>query len=444
MNKKVLAIIFFISFSIFLMLFNSSFIYSAQAATTWTPPTLQIKIPTLEEFTTPTQCGTATDGQPIYCVKWIGEYIAAIYKYGIGVIGIVAAIAIMIGGIRWLTAGGNPSSVKDAQSWITGAVTGLILALTSFLILNLINPNLVNFQPLRVKVVKTVGYPTSSSSKYSNCKPETDTTCSSDRVSTGNMSDCSDVMGNYVGEGEDLTKYKTCCCQVSNTTGCGWQSDACNTTTQNEVTSSPVDSCGSTSTNYHCCCSKASATEKGCSWGDSTCGSNARKVSDSGNCSGTASGENTTCCCSWACTAATQGNCSPTTLASNGWNCGDVDTASAVCRGESGGNIGSKSGTDSCTNDDGKKYSYSLGLFQINVKYHQNSKNKKLNEAFPSSCNGLFSGSGSACRMKGTAEQYNTCVSDITNVSKNLQLACILKSSSGGFTDWSYYNDNCK
>lgn len=83
----------------------------------------------------------------------IWNYIKAIYKYAIGVVGIVAAVVLMIGGIMWLTAGGNQTRIGEAKAYIGASLSGLLLALTSFMILATVNPKLVQFNPLDVTTV---------------------------------------------------------------------------------------------------------------------------------------------------------------------------------------------------------------------------------------------------------------------------------------------------
>lgn len=116
-----------------------------------TMPKLQITIPNLT-FSSPV-C-QEVDGQKSCEFPWIGEYIAAIYKYAIGIVGILAAIVLMIGGVMWIIAGGNPTTIGEAKSWIGASLTGLILALCSYLILYQINPALVNFKSLKIGIVK--------------------------------------------------------------------------------------------------------------------------------------------------------------------------------------------------------------------------------------------------------------------------------------------------
>ncbi len=76
----------------------------------------------------------------------IAQYIRAIYKYAIGIVGILAAVVLMFGGIIWLTAGGNATQITNAKSWIGASLTGLVLALLSYMILATVNPALVNFK----------------------------------------------------------------------------------------------------------------------------------------------------------------------------------------------------------------------------------------------------------------------------------------------------------
>ncbi len=76
----------------------------------------------------------------------IANYVRAIYKYAIGIVGILAAVVLMFGGIIWLTAGGNATQIGNAKAWIGASLTGLVLALLSYMILATVNPALVNFK----------------------------------------------------------------------------------------------------------------------------------------------------------------------------------------------------------------------------------------------------------------------------------------------------------
>ena len=86
----------------------------------------------------------------------IGKYIRAIYKYAIGIIGILAAVVLMIGGILWIMAGGNATQITEAKAWIGASLTGLVLALSSYLLLATVNPALVNLKITVVPNVKNI------------------------------------------------------------------------------------------------------------------------------------------------------------------------------------------------------------------------------------------------------------------------------------------------
>jgi hypothetical protein len=72
------------------------------------------------------------------------SYLGAIFKIGIGLAGVFAVLMIVIAGIQYIGGASSPSARTDARGRITNAIFGLILALVSWLILNTINPNLLN------------------------------------------------------------------------------------------------------------------------------------------------------------------------------------------------------------------------------------------------------------------------------------------------------------
>ena len=97
---------------------------------------------------------TEEGGKKYINVPYLAEYIAAIYQYMVGVATILAIVMIMYGGFRWVTAAGDSGKIGEAKKTIAGAVVGLAIALGSYTILNLINPDLVSFSSLRVPMVE--------------------------------------------------------------------------------------------------------------------------------------------------------------------------------------------------------------------------------------------------------------------------------------------------
>ncbi len=116
-------------------------------------PDLQIEIPTLRFSDVRVR---TIDGEPTdVSIPWIGEYIAAIYRWAVPVGAILATVVIMAAGVIWLTSGGA-GTLSTAKEWITNAVIGLLLLVGSYVILNIVNPDLVRLQALQVQIVRPV------------------------------------------------------------------------------------------------------------------------------------------------------------------------------------------------------------------------------------------------------------------------------------------------
>jgi hypothetical protein len=89
----------------------------------------------------------------------IGNYIIDLYTLGVYVAAILAAVVMMVGGFLWLTAGGNSGQISTAKSYLGGALSGFVLILASWVLLNTINPNLTRFKPLNISKIGNVAAP---------------------------------------------------------------------------------------------------------------------------------------------------------------------------------------------------------------------------------------------------------------------------------------------
>ena len=112
-------------------------------------PELQVKIPGLT-FSNVT-CSNKTGGAFICSVSWIGDYVAGIYEYALGIGGVLAAVMLMAGGVFWLVSGGDASRVSKAKTLITGSITGLVILFASYVLLFQINPDLTIFKPIQIR-----------------------------------------------------------------------------------------------------------------------------------------------------------------------------------------------------------------------------------------------------------------------------------------------------
>jgi hypothetical protein len=74
----------------------------------------------------------------------LGDLLANLYYFLLSLVGIAALVKFVEGGIRYMIARDDSSQTGKARELMKNAVLGLVLALTSYIILWTINPDLVN------------------------------------------------------------------------------------------------------------------------------------------------------------------------------------------------------------------------------------------------------------------------------------------------------------
>jgi len=79
-------------------------------------------------------------------VESLAQYIGLVYQYVTGVASILAVAMIMWGGMKWIFAGDDSGKIGKARDTIINAIMGLVLALGSFVLLNTVNPALVDLK----------------------------------------------------------------------------------------------------------------------------------------------------------------------------------------------------------------------------------------------------------------------------------------------------------
>ncbi len=85
--------------------------------------------------------GVTTEGVAVS----MGAYLAGAMKFVVALAGLIAILMAIIGGTQYVAAGISPNAKSDAKEQIFGSLIGLALILTSYLLLNSINPKLVSF-----------------------------------------------------------------------------------------------------------------------------------------------------------------------------------------------------------------------------------------------------------------------------------------------------------
>ena len=77
-------------------------------------------------------------------------YVVATYNFCLAFVGVAAMVMIIIGGFMYTTSAGNNASMGKAKEVITDAIIGLALALLGYLLLYIINPDLVSVSKMRI------------------------------------------------------------------------------------------------------------------------------------------------------------------------------------------------------------------------------------------------------------------------------------------------------
>lgn len=76
----------------------------------------------------------------------ISQMVKYFYEWGISLGGLAVFISLIMSGFKYLTSAGNESKMREAKEKINSAFLGLLLLLSSFLILNSINPELTTLR----------------------------------------------------------------------------------------------------------------------------------------------------------------------------------------------------------------------------------------------------------------------------------------------------------
>ncbi|MEK7623665.1 MAG: hypothetical protein AAB408_03280 [Patescibacteria group bacterium] len=137
--------------SLFAFILFPSFVFAAEVNTApntgavLQSDTIQLEIPKPRvnipglEFTQILDKKYDEFGKPYLEVPFLGQYIAAVYRYAVAIASIIAIVMIIVGGFELIISGGG-EMVQGAKTRIGNAVTGLVIALGSYVLLYAINP----------------------------------------------------------------------------------------------------------------------------------------------------------------------------------------------------------------------------------------------------------------------------------------------------------------
>jgi len=75
---------------------------------------------------------------PITVASDIPGLVGVIFKFILGVVGALALILLALGGIQYMTSGGDKIAVEQARGRITAAVVGLLIVFGAWIVINTI------------------------------------------------------------------------------------------------------------------------------------------------------------------------------------------------------------------------------------------------------------------------------------------------------------------
>jgi len=207
--------------------------------------------------------------------KPIADYIKTIYTFAVGAVGIVAAVVLMIGGVMWITAGGNASNVSEAKSMITASLTGMVLVLCSYLILGQVNPALVNLQsdligtpplPTQTPTIQSiVNSPAFQAIVNSNAANSCNWT---ESIANTFLNGCVKSADSLCAGDKSKFSSPSCCCTYNIASACSpWSASPCATNLitvdGGSYTEKNIKACGSNTDNgnsSYCCCKLSGGT----------------------------------------------------------------------------------------------------------------------------------------------------------------------------------------
>ncbi|HPL93098.1 MAG TPA: pilin [bacterium] len=136
------------------------------------------------------------------------EYINKIYKWMIGAGLVLVGIMVTVGGFMYVSSAGDAKTVASGKKYIVNSLIGMLLLVSSYLILNTINPDVTTMEVLEVSTIEQKTMPTGICACDSNsdcpqantyCMSSSDTTPFNPKVSSDVAEALSSVFNIFMG-----------------------------------------------------------------------------------------------------------------------------------------------------------------------------------------------------------------------------------------------------
>ena len=72
------------------------------------------------------------------------DTIANIIRIALGFLGVIAVVIILLGGFKWMTAGGNDDKVKKAKQLIFSGIIGLVIVISAYAIATFVIDSIID------------------------------------------------------------------------------------------------------------------------------------------------------------------------------------------------------------------------------------------------------------------------------------------------------------
>jgi len=111
-------------------------------------PVLSFSLPALAASDTLNPWGSDTLKDNVKTTTGLGErdprdIAASVIRVILGFLGIIAVVIILLGGFKWMTAGGNEDKVGEAKKLIIAGIIGLVIIVAAFAIATFVLNSLI-------------------------------------------------------------------------------------------------------------------------------------------------------------------------------------------------------------------------------------------------------------------------------------------------------------
>lgn len=136
----------------------------------------------------------------------LADYISSFYTYALNILGVLAVLILMAGGVQWIISGGNTQKIENAKKMISGSLFGGALLLGSYILLNTINPELTKLPIIKMTTIDRL---------ETGC---CDKALDDGTAKTTNTKNCAEgkLLPNHAVGASGKCESKTCCIQYTN------------------------------------------------------------------------------------------------------------------------------------------------------------------------------------------------------------------------------------